>query len=38
VWLHVDLAEACDAAGELEQGLDAFEDTHVCETDFLQPC
>jgi uncharacterized protein YgiB involved in biofilm formation len=36
LWLHVDLAEASDAAGELEQCLDAFEDAHVCEADFLE--
>jgi hypothetical protein len=35
LWLHVDLAEASDAAGELEECLDAFEDAHVCEADFL---
>jgi hypothetical protein len=36
LWLHVDLAKASDAAGELEKGLDAFEDAHVCEADFLR--
>jgi hypothetical protein len=33
--LHVDLAEAGDAARELEECLNAFKDTHVCEADLL---
>lgn len=33
--LHVDLAEAGDAAGELEERLHTFENVHVCEADFL---
>jgi hypothetical protein len=36
--LHVDFAEARDAAGELEEGLHAFEDAHVCEADLLPVC
>ena len=35
--LHVDLAQASNAAGELEECLYAFQDTHVCEADLLFP-
>jgi len=36
LWSHVYLAETRDAAGELDKCLNAFEDTHVSETDFLR--
>jgi hypothetical protein len=36
LWLHVNLAETGNAAGELEECLNAFEDPHVSETDFLR--
>ena len=34
--MHVDFAQARDAPRELEERLDAFEDTHVGEADFLK--
>ena len=35
LWLHVNLAEPGDAAGQLEEGLDAFQNTHVREANLL---
>jgi hypothetical protein len=38
LWLHVNLAQTGNAAGELEQCLNAFQDTHVRESDLLFRC
>jgi hypothetical protein len=35
LWLHIDLAELCDAAAQLEECLHPFQNPHMCKPDLL---